>query len=218
MKTYSTQAALSIWFRGVKLNSKSTALRSLVQGVGNNDSDHNTAIVINGYNVKDPAYVLWQSILCRGYSEVFKSKHPTYEETTVCKEWRTFSKFKSWFIDNHVDGYDLDKDLLVLGNKQYSPETCIFIPPWLNNFTIDCGSLRGNCTIGVNMDSNNYRARCSNPKTKIRESLGNFTNEQQAHEAWLNRKLEIAYELKSEMDEIDVRIYPNIVDIVKSKI
>ena len=30
------------------------------------------------------------------------------------------------------------------------------------------------------------------------------------------RKLEIASELKPEMDEIDVRIYPNIVNIVKN--
>lgn len=36
------------------------------------------------------------------------------------------------------------------------------------------------------------------------------------HTAWLNRKLEIALELKPEMDEIDLRIYPNVIGIIKS--
>ena len=40
-----------------------------------------------------------------------------------------------------------------------------------------------------------FRASCSNPFTQKREHLGYFTCEQEAHEAWLERKLELAHEL-----------------------
>ena len=38
----------------------------------------------------------------------------------------------------------------------------------------------------------------------------------QAHQAWRNRKLKIAAELKSKMDDIDVRIYPRIIEIISN--
>lgn len=40
-----------------------------------------------------------------------------------------------------------------------------------------------------------FRAQCSNPFTKKLEHLGLFTSEQEAHEAWRKRKLELAHEL-----------------------
>ena len=38
-------------------------------------------------------------------------------------------------------------------------------------------------------------SKCRNPFTKKQEFLGYFTCEQEAHQAWLKRKLELAYEL-----------------------
>lgn len=57
-----------------------------------------------------------------------------------------------------------------------------------------------------------------NPYTKKNDNLGYFDNELDAHSAWLTRKLEIALDLKPEMDEIDLRIYLNVVEIIKSLI
>ena len=37
-----------------------------------------------------------------------------------------------------------------------------------------------------------------------------------AYQAWRNRKLKIAAELKSKMDDIDVRIYPRIIEIISN--
>ena len=35
---------------------------------------------------------------------------------------------KEWFDKNYIEGWHLDKDLIVKGNKVYSPTTCM-LPP-----------------------------------------------------------------------------------------
>lgn len=154
----------------------------------------------------------------RGYSAVYHNKRPTYINVKVCDEWLIFSNFREWWIEHHIDGYQLDKDLLVPNNMTYSPDTCVYVPRWLNIFIIDSGASRGQHKIGVHLCKRNklYSAQCNGSKIKSRSWLGYFNTENEAYNAWLNRKLEIALELKPEMDEIDLRIYPNVVDIIKS--
>ena len=48
------------------------------------------------------------------------------------------------------------------------------------------------------------------------EHLGLFKTPEAAHLAWKARKLELALELKPKMDEIDLRIYPRIVEIINN--
>lgn len=93
------------------------------------------------------------------------------------------------------EGKHLDKDVLVLGNKHYSPETCAFIDHRLNSFiTSDIQAPRGSLAVGVSWRHKNQRfqARCVNPFTQKRESLGLFPTEAEAHEAWRKRKHELA--------------------------
>ncbi len=77
-------------------------------------------------NAKD--YQTWHSMLRRCYSPVFKKDKPTYEGCEVCEEWLHFSVFRKWYAANNKANWELDKDLLIPGNKTYSPETCIFVP------------------------------------------------------------------------------------------
>ena len=88
----------------------------------------------------------------------------------------------------------------------------------MNSFTVDCGARRGKCLIGVtwNDKRGKFIARCHDPKTKKQKNLGGFLTEQEAYACYLTRKLEIASELKPEMDKIDIRIYPNVVYIIKN--
>lgn len=202
------------------VNNKSKANRKLVCGVGTNDSDYVTNVLINGVRSLCPAYLAWVSMLNRCYSEKFNRAGSTYKDATVCAEWLIFSNFRKWFIENHVDDYQLDKDLLSIGNKLYSPHTCIYVPQWLNSFVISAAANRGKYKIGVSWHKHykKFSARCRYFKRKdyTDEFIGHFNTEHEAYTAWLTRKLEIASELKPEMNEIDVRIYPNIVNIVKN--
>ena len=67
----------------------------------------------------------------------------------------------------------------------------------VNTFATDRGAARGEWLIGVIWDKRGgaFMSQCCNPFTKRQEYLGLFTCEQEAHQAWLKRKLELAKEL-----------------------
>ena len=192
--------------------------RKPLYGIGINDADYMTRPTVNGVQLWDPAYRAWVNMLKRAYCERYQEKRPTYVEVTVCKEWHSFSAFRVWWLENYREGFSLDKDLLVVGNREYGPESCVYIPGWINTFTIDCGASRGALPIGVclHKQTGKYQSQCGNPTTGKNRCLGCFTTPEAAHEAWLKRKLELAAQLKPEMDAIDKRIYPNVVTIIKA--
>lgn len=181
--------------------------RKLVHGVGVNDADYvvakyETIGYVGGKQKRKlvwacPYYRTWVEMLRRCYSASWLEKHPTYRDCTVSEEWLTFSNFRAWMATQDWEDKHLDKDILVKGNKIYGPATCAFVSPMVNNFTTDRGAARGKWLIGVHWhkERNKFRAYCSNPITKKREHLGYFTCEQEAHEAWRKRKLELAHEL-----------------------
>lgn len=196
--------------------------KKLVYGVGINDADYATQKVetigyVDGKRKQKmfwtcPVYRAWKAMLERCYSDKYQDRYPTYKGCSVSKEWLTFSNFRAWMEKQDFEGKQLDKDLLFEGNKVYSPETCVFVTGALNNFTIDRGLDRGEWLIGVcwHKPTEKFRARCSNPFTKKRDHLGYFTCEQEAHQAWAKRKLELAHELAA--IQTDPRVAKALVD------
>ena len=178
-----------------------------MHGVGINDADYvtqknETIGYVNGKQKLKvvwmcPYHQTWKNMLRRCYSSKYQDKHPTYKGCSVSEEWLTFSVFKAWMMTQDWEDKQLDKDLLFESNKVYSPETCVFVTQTVNKFTIDRGASRGEFLIGVcwHKGANKFQAECSNPFTKKREYLGLFDCEQEAHESWLKRKLELAKEL-----------------------
>lgn len=191
------------------------ALRSrpLTYGVGINDADYvtqkNEVYVDSDGNKKKrkvwacPFYKVWVDMLARGYSERVKSKYPTYADTTVCNEWHRFSTFKSWMEQQDWEGKELDKDILVPGNKVYNPVNCVFISQTVNKFVLESESTRGECPIGVFFHTRDRKfiAQISNPFSKKKEWLGAFDSPEAAHLTWLKRKLELAYLLGAEQGD-----------------
>ena len=80
-------------------------------------------------------YQRWREMLKRCYSEKSLVKSPTYKGVTVFPAWHYFSVFRAWMSahDGYHEGNELDKDLLVFGNKIYNPETCLFVPKAINS-------------------------------------------------------------------------------------
>tara|TARA_R110000765_G_scaffold71902_2_gene139522 strand:+ start:124 stop:753 length:630 start_codon:yes stop_codon:yes gene_type:complete len=72
------------------------------------------------------ARIRWNGMLERCYSDRYQALKPTYIGCVVCDEWHNFQNFAEWFYNNHIDGFELDKDKLGNG-KLYSPDTCCFI-------------------------------------------------------------------------------------------
>lgn len=187
----------------------------LVCGVGVNDAGCSVTSGIDGKRQKDGAYCAWASMLNRCYSPKYQREWPTYIGVTVCEQWHRFSNFKRWYDEHYVDGWHLDKDLLT-DSREYGPSTCLFVPQWLNKFTTDSGANRGEFPVGVNLDKKHekFRSQCHNPITKRREYLGLFPSADLAYRAWLDRKVELAYQLKDLMDAIDRRIYFRVVEMI----
>lgn len=73
------------------------------------------------------AYHTWKGMLERCYSSNCHKKHPTYQNCTVCKDWYNFQNFAAWFEIHYIPGKHLDKDILIKGNTEYSPKTCLFV-------------------------------------------------------------------------------------------
>jgi hypothetical protein len=100
----------------------------------------------------------------------------------VCDEWKTHSGFKQWFDENYIEGYSLDKDILVKGNKLYSPDTCCFVPVEINNLLIKRKKHRGDLPIGVGRMNGRYRAFLH------KKHLGMFDTIIEAFNAYKNAK------------------------------
>lgn len=196
--------------------------KKLVFGVGINDASYatekrETISRVNGKRKQKttwicPFYLTWKSMLQRCYSITYQDRKPTYKGCSVSEEWLTFSNFKSWMEKQQWEGNQLDKDLLFEGNKIYSSATCLFVTQMANLFTTDSRASRGEWVIGVSWDKgrSKFKSRCSNPFTKKNEHLGMFSCEQEAHQAWINRKLELAHELAA--IQTDPRVAKALID------
>lgn len=145
-------------------------------------------------------YRIWANMLKRCYYESYHNKKPTYESCTTCEDWKTLSKFSLWVETQDWKGKDLDKDLLVPGNKQYSPEFCCFIDKRINSFITDRVNSRGNYPLGVSFHkaSGKFVAQI-HTGVGYQKHLGLFESPEYAHQAWLNTKLELAVELAKDL-------------------
>lgn len=187
--------------------------RKLVCGVGTNDADYAVVkwgtVEVNGVQKQKqvwfcPYYRVWSNMLRRCYSAEYQERKPTYKGCSVSEEWLTFSLFKGWMEKQDWEGNQLDKDLLFQGNKTYSAETCVFVSQTVNKFINDGGNARGEWLVGMywNKELEKFMSQCNNPFTGKQDYLGLFTSEQEAHQAWLKRKLELAHDLAAiQVDE-----------------
>ena len=176
-----------------------------VHGVGITGTKY--PITVNGVQTKE--YDLWKSMLKRCYSDIYKKKNPTYEGCEVSDNFKSYEYFYEWCqsqVGFGNDGWQLDKDLLIKGNKVYSENTCVFIPKEINQILIKCTASRGKHLIGVywSKTANAFVARVSRNKG-CSEHLGLFSTELEAFNAYKTAKetfvKEQANKWKSQIDE-----------------
>lgn len=155
-------------------------------------------------------YNKWRNMIARVYSEKEQEKHPTYKDVTVCEEWYNFQNFAKWFYNNYnpetMQGWHLDKDILVKGNKVYSPETCCFVPVEINGLFIKSNVKRGKYPIGVILHAKKYQANLSKNKKQI--FLGTFDTPEEAFQAYKIAKETYIKEVADKWkDKISDKVY-----------
>ena len=176
-----------------------------VYGVG--VSGNKYPITVNGVKTKE--YVLWRDMLKRCYSDIYKKKYPTYESCEVSDKFKSYEYFYEWCnkqIGFSNQSWQLDKDLLIKGNKVYSEDSCVFIPQEVNTLLTKSTASRGEHLIGVHWSKTKkaFVAQISKNKGK-REHLGCFKTEIEAFNAYKQAKenyiKEQANKWKSQIDE-----------------
>lgn len=165
-------------------------LRTSIHGVGINDADY----LVKSYGETCPVYNRWVQVLDRCYGIKKQANHPTYVGCTIDPEWLLFSNFKKWMESQDWHNKQIDKDILIPGNKHYSPDTCVFVDQLTNSFITEVKSDIGEWPTGVyfNKARKKFRASCRNPIDKTREHLGYFADPHEAYLAWRKRKHELA--------------------------
>lgn len=138
-------------------------------------------------------YKTYINMLTRCYSKKYQLKEPSYIGCSVCDEWLIASNFKKWYDKNYIDGYQLDKDILVYGNKIYSPETCCFIPRSLNSLFLLNNKRRGDCKLGVHVNNGLYRVKLQDIH------IGYYKNENDAYNAYIKAKRNYSRSLAIEL-------------------
>ena len=102
-------------------------------------------------------------------------------------------------------GMALDKDLLVQGNTQYSPDKCLFVSRQINNILCDSRASRGGLPIGVSWKNRKspYVAHITKCGKVI--YIGCFKSPDLAHAAWQKAKAEIMTQLANEQEDERVK-------------
>ena len=165
---------------------------------------------VNGVETKE--YMLWKDMLKRCYNDSFKKKNPTYEDCEVSDNFKSYEYFYEWChkqigFDN--EGWQLDKDLLIKGNKVYSEDSCVFVPKDINLLLIKRTASRGEHLIGVYWSNTNkaFVAQVRKNKGK-RDYLGSFNTEIEAFKAYKKAKESFIKEQANKWkDNIDPRAY-----------
>ncbi len=176
-------------------------------GVGNHIAKE------NGKQTK--VYQLWISLLERSYCLKCHTRQPTYKDVTVHPDWYNFQTFAVWFEQsNYQEGWELDKDLLSVDSKVYSPDTCIFIPKTLNSFLANRHSDNTSGHIGVSWYKRDCKwvANIRDKNIKKTMHLGYFDDVEEASIAYKKQREIFAIEWQSEMTGI---LPSNVIDNIK---
>ena len=163
----------------------------------------------------DPLYKKWNGMMQRCYNPKNKTNNPTYEACTSSETFRHFSKFKSWYysqIGCEQEGWHLDKDILIKGNKVYSEDTCCIVPPEINVALANNKSVRGSFPQGVIYNSTKTRYRARIQRGDKWESLGTYDTPEEAFYAYKPVKEAHIKSLAEEWkDKIDPKVYDALV-------
>lgn len=151
----------------------------------------------NGKKKATKEYQTWTDMLRRCYDE--KYKYYTYNDAVVCDEWLLYDNFYEWLhSQNNFEKWSLlersalDKDIIIKGNKSYSPETCCLVPHHINSLFTKSDAIRGELPIGVALNSrdcNGYVAYYSNGNKEI-VYLGYYYSIEEAFQAYKQNKEE----------------------------
>ena len=177
--------------------------RKLIYGVGINDS---TSWIFSynpdGKYVPNKDYEIWRGMFARCYSSKKQVRDPSYIGCSVDPRWHKFTEFQKWFGTQDHEGKQLDKDILVVGNKVYSPETCCFVTNDINSL-LRIVMKKDGIPQGIRLKGDKYQARIGVHGKRV--YLGSFKTVEEAQEVWVVAKVKHIREKAQEVEDLRIR-------------
>lgn len=166
-----------------------------VYGVGINDRSRPAYFD----NKVTKEYDLWVGMLerCYGKNKHIKSR-PTYQSCECSENFKSYYYFYDWCqsqIGFKNKGWQLDKDILIEGNKLYSEDTCVFVPCDINKFLTNSKkqNISGYTGVSFHKASGKYVAQISFEGK--RKHLGLFENPKDGEDFYFLMKSRLAVKL-----------------------
>lgn len=191
-------------------------VKKLVYGKGYNDGSRPAGSGGSGRLLKE--YTLWCDMLRRCFDNNAQSlsRNASYVVCSVSCNFLNYAFFHDWCqnqigfgnVDEKGRSWQLDKDILIVGNKTYNENTCVFLPQEINTFFISCYKPKGKNTLGVYFDTESckYKAQCQKAG-KVR-NLGRFNTPEEAFAVYKPFKENLCKQLALKWEsEIDPRLF-----------
>ena len=161
-------------------------------------------------------YKLWRGVLERCYSKSYHKRRPSYIGCSASEYFKNYTYFAEWCnkqvgFDN--EGWHLDKDILVKGNRLYSEDTCCFVPLEVNALFTKNDRLRGDLPIGVTRRAGSKRYRSVFTKNNKMQNCGSFETITEAFLAYKTAKEAYIKEVAERWkDQIDLKVYEALIN------
>lgn len=114
--------------------------------------------------IKCKSFSQWSGMIKRATGSRFKEMKHTYNDCTVSENFKSFEYFHDWCfgqVGYGLDKFELDKDILIKGNKHYSEDTCCLVPKQINMLFVFASDKKSNLPLGVSYNkSNGYYVSC----------------------------------------------------------
>lgn len=186
-------------------------MRKLIYGVGYYEAG---AYVAHAAGKKTREYMSWAGMLDRCYGTKLLAHNATYVGCTISDKFKNFQSFAEWAnlqtgFEN--DGWQLEKDIILRGNKVYSEDVCVFVPLQINSLLCLRKSRRGVLPLGVSMRRGKYQSQVS-MRGKVK-NLGSYSTPEEAFSVYKcakeNAIRQIAEEYRA---SVDPRVYEALIN------
>lgn len=159
-------------------------------------------------------YKLWSGMIGRAYGKSYQQGMPTYKDCSVHEDWHNFQNFAEWCdLQYKEDGWHLDKDLKIFGNKEYSEAACSFVPSRLNYVLLGIGGIRKSALfVGIKRNGLGYSVEMQ--KDMKKHYLGTYTTEKEASDVYIEHRCKQVREVASKFIErgVDCKVMHNLLN------
>lgn len=178
---------------------------------------------IGNFSFKEDKFAVnsWRGIIQRAFSKLEKDQRPNTVDVTIHEDWCNFQKFAEWAVCQKGYGkykFEIDKDLIVLGNSHYSPDFCCYLPREINTrLPKRYGSFD---KVYYYSDKNRYKAFYTDSSGKKKSIIGSTYSEVSMTRKILVNKMikDISEKYFKDLDEVVVNRlsnYYNLNEVIK---